>query len=114
EDICGLDVPVYDTFPVGRFEAVGNLNADVQELGYFDGLSANAVLESLALEQLHGDERTAFKLSNIVNGADVGMVERGCSARFATESLCGLRVLGNVLGEKFRGEPQSQQPLCAH
>src|SRR4029077_7243240 len=108
ENICGLDVPVHDALCVGSFEAVGNLNADVQEFGYFDGLPANAVLESLALEQLHGNERTAFELSNIVNGADVGMIEGGCSTRFATESLDSLSVLGDVLGKKFQGNTTAE------
>ena len=66
------------------------------------GLPANAVLESLALEQLHGDKRTAFEFSNIVNRADVRMIERGCSARFAAESLDRLRILGNVVGKEFQ------------
>ena len=99
---------MHDALCVGSFEAVSNLNADVQEFGYFDGLPANAVLESLPLEQLHGDERTAFELPNIVNGADVGMIERGCSTRFATESLDGLGVLGDVLGKKFQGNTTAE------
>ena len=71
-------------------------------------LSANAVLEGLALEQFHGDKRAAFEFSNIVNGADVGMIERGCGARFAAESLDGLRVLGNVVGKEFQRNVAAQ------
>ena len=87
---------------VCRVETVGDLNADVQELQYFDGLSFDTVLESLALEQHHGDKRAAFEFSHIVNGADVGMIERGGSSSFAAKSLDGLRVLRNVVGEEFQ------------
>ena len=61
------------------------------------------MLERLALEQFHGDERAAFEFADIVNGADVGMIQRRGGAGFAAESLDGLGVLGNVVGKKFEG-----------
>ena len=85
-----------------RIEPASDLNADLQELRYFDGPPGDTVLESLSLEQLHGDKRPAFEFSNVVNRADVGMIERGCSARFAAESLDCLRDPGNVVGEEFQ------------
>src|ERR1035438_2719027 len=62
------------------------------------------MLQRLALEQLHGDKRTTFELSNVVNGADIRMVESGCGARFAAESFDRLWVLGNVDRQKFQGD----------
>jgi len=38
---------------------------------------------------------------NVVNGADVGVIQRGSGARFPLESLEGLRIPGHILGEKF-------------
>ena len=49
KDIRGLDVTVHDTLGVGRIEPVRDLNADLRELRYFDGLALNAVLERPAL-----------------------------------------------------------------
>ena len=60
------------------------------------------MLQCLALEQLHGDEWAILKLSNVMNRADVWMIERGCSTRFAAESLDGLSVLGDVVRKKFQ------------
>src|SRR5271155_3151078 len=77
KDIRGLDVAVHDALGVRRIEPVGDLNADLQEVRYFNGFPSNPVLESPTLEQFHGDKWPAFKFSNIVNRADVGMVERG-------------------------------------
>src|ERR1700733_32937 len=102
EDIRGLDVAVYDSLRVGRVQPIGDLNAYIQELRHFDGFSTNAVLERPTLEQLHGDKWAAFELANIVNRADVGMIERRCSAAFAAESFDGLPVLGNVVWKEFQ------------
>src|SRR6266851_8592827 len=97
-----LDVAVHDSLRVRRIEPDSDLDADLQEFRYFDGLRANTVLESMALKQFHGNKRTAFELTNIVNCADVRMIEQGCSARFAPESLDRLSVLGNVVGKEFQ------------
>ena len=108
KNIRGLDVAMHDSLRVRRVEAVGDLNADLQELRNFDGLSVDAVFERLALEQLHGDERTAFEFADIVNGADVGMIERGRGARFAAETLDGLSVLGDVVGKEFQRDTAAE------
>ena len=89
-------------FAVRRIEAVGDLDADLQELRDFDGLDGDAVLEGLALEQLHGDERPALELPDVVDRADVGMIERRCRARFAAKPLDRLRIPGNVVGKEFQ------------
>ena len=47
EDIGGLDVAVDDAFGVRGIEAIGDFDAMSQGLGNFDGLSLDAVLESL-------------------------------------------------------------------
>jgi len=45
------------------------------------------LLEGLPFEQLHGDERLAFVFINVVDGADVGMIQRRRGARLALEAL---------------------------
>ena len=104
ENIGGLDVAVDDAFGVGRVEAIGNFDGDVEELGNFDGPALDAVLKSLPFEKFHGDEGAAFEFANIVNGADVGVIEGGSGAGFAMEALDGLGIIGNVVGEEFEGD----------
>src|SRR5690348_2686259 len=77
EDVRGLDIAVDDSFGVRTVEPCGDLNADLQKSRYFDGLAANTVLESLAFEKLHSDKGPAFELSDVVESANVRMVERG-------------------------------------
>ena len=104
KNVGGLDVAMNDAFDVGGFEAVGDLNADLQKFRSGDGLPGDAVLESLALEKFHGDEGTAFEFADVVNGADVRVIEGGSGAGFAAEAFDGLRITGDVVGEKFQGD----------
>src|SRR6202050_5190129 len=62
------------------------------------------MLEGLPLEKLHGDEGTPFEFTNIVNDADIGVIEGGGGTRLAMEALDGLGVLRNVIGEEFEGD----------
>ena len=62
------------------------------------------MLERLAFEKFHGNERAALKLADIVNGAAVGMIQRGGGARFAAESFDGLIVVGDVVRKEFKSD----------
>src|SRR5207302_10704640 len=68
------------------------------------------MLEGHAFEVFHGDEASALALADLVNGANVGMVERGGGASFATEAPQGRGVLGDVVGKEFQGyEPAERE-----
>ena len=45
---------------------------------------------------------------NVVNGADVGVVQGRRGARFALEALEGLRVPGQIWGQKFQRHKAAQ------
>ena len=59
------------------------------------------MLQCLPLQKLHGDERPAFVLVHVVDGADVGVIEGGGSLRLALEALQGLMVLGHFFRQEF-------------
>src|ERR1700728_2389481 len=102
KNIRGLDVAVDDALRVRRIQTVCDLNAGFEELRYFDGLPFDAVLQSFPFQQFHGDKRPAFEFSNVVDGTDVRMIERGCSARFAAESFDRLGIVGNIVRKEFQ------------
>src|ERR1700692_1054453 len=60
-------------------------------------------LESLALEQLHRDEMPSAVLSDLVDRADIRVVQSGCGARFALKTIERQRVLFRLRGEEFEG-----------
>ena len=71
--------------------------------------AGDAVLQGLAFEELHGDERLAVLLADVVNGADVGMIQGGCGVRFAPEAAERLRIAGDLVGQKLQGD-ETMQP----
>ena len=68
-------------------------DAQVQEDLGLERLAADEVLEGLAFEQLHDDEVLALVLADVVDRADVGVVQGRRGPRLAPEALDGARVL---------------------
>ena len=60
----------------------------------FERPSKNQLAQRVAGQIFHNNERPAFKLTDLVDGADVGMIEGGGRAGFTPESLEGLRYPG--------------------
>ncbi len=66
------------------------------------------MFERLAIEKFHGDEGFAVLLADIVDGADVGMIEGGGGLGFALEAGESLRVFGDVVGEELERDETVQ------
>src|ERR1700682_4386159 len=101
EDVGRLDVPVNDACRVRCIERVGNLDAERQHRFQFHRTIADQVLQGCAVEKLHHDERMPILLTDIVNHANVGMIERGSSLCFTLETCECLRVSGYVIRQKL-------------
>ena len=104
ENIGGLDVAMHDAFRMSSVESAGHLHRDVEQFVHRHRLAIDAMPQRLAFEQLHDDERTGVLLVNLMNGADVGIVQRGCGAGFALKSLESLGVLGQFVGKEFQSD----------
>ena len=63
----------------------------VEESFEFERAAGDDVLERRAIEKFHGDEGAAVVFADVVDGADVGMVQRGGGAGFALEAFERLR-----------------------
>jgi hypothetical protein len=66
------------------------------------------VLQGHAVKELHDHERTPIFLADVVNGADVRMVQRRGCLGFTAEAGERLPVMGNVLGKEFEGDEAMQ------
>ena len=59
--------------------------------------------ERLTLQQFHRDEGSPIGIVNLVDGADVRVVQRGRGLGFPLKTAEGLCVLGELVGKKLQG-----------
>src|SRR5215472_14281288 len=75
------------------------------------------MFEGLAFQVLHHDEGLAFMLVNVVNGANVGMVQGGGSTRFPLEAFKGYRYSllvppsQHLLGQELEGYDRAEAEI---
>src|SRR5437667_3309504 len=68
----------------------------------------DALLQRLALQQFHHDVGLAILLANLMNCADVGMVQRRRGPRLTLESFQCLPVFSQFFGEKLERDEAAQ------
>ena len=93
---------------VGRVQAVRDLDSQIKQLFDSQGALLERVLQRAALQQLHGDEGAAFVIADIVDGANVGMVQRRSGSRLAQEAFQRGAVFGGILRKEFEGNLAAQ------
>ena len=86
EEICRLDVAVDDAGRVRCFERVGDLDRQRQQPIDLERAPGDPMLQRRPVEKLHDEKRAAVLLADIVDRADVGVVQRRCRSRLAAES----------------------------
>src|SRR5262249_18156104 len=64
--------------------------------------------QSLALEQLHRDERPALVLVHVEDRADVRVLERGGGPRFAAQPLEGLGVTPELVRQELERDAAAE------
>ena len=94
-DVRRLDVAVDDPVLVGVGEAAADLDHDVEHLGEEQRLAgADQGLEVGAGQELHGDERHAAVLAQLVDGDDVGVLQARRRLGLDLEAAAALLVEG--------------------
>ena len=101
KNVGWLDVTVNDAFRVSGVESVSNFGGEREQRLQLHRATADAVLERDAFKIFHGDERLPVLLADIVNCADVGMIQCGRGLSFALETSECLRVSGNFLRQEL-------------
>ena len=93
-----------DALLVRRGQAAGNLLRVVDGFARGERAIAQAVAKGLAFEQFGDDVGRAVVFADIVDGKNVGMVERGGGAGFLGEALQAFGIGGEGSGENFDGD----------
>jgi hypothetical protein len=88
--VARLEIAMHDARPVRAVEGVGDLDAETEHVVDRERPALNAIRERLALDQLHDEVEIVPLAPDVVDDADVRMVERGNEPRLALEARADL------------------------
>jgi hypothetical protein len=103
-DVFRLEVAVNDAGGVRGGQAVGDLRGDFEQLAGRDGLAGEQRAERFALDEFADDVLLAGFNADVVNGNDVGVVERGNGAGFALKAAAQIGAGCAFFAEDFDGD----------
>ncbi len=104
KNVCWLDIAMDDAFGVRRVESVGNFDGNLKNAFQLYRTALDGVFEGHAIEEFHGDECFALLLTDVVDGADIRVIQCGGGLRFALETRQSLGILGNFVRQKFQSD----------
>ena len=108
KDVSGFNVAMYDSFGVRGIERVGDLDAEREQSVQIHGTIGDAVLQRCALQELHRNERLPRLFTDVIYGADVGVIQGRRSLCFSLESGQGMWILGYILGKKLERDKTAE------
>jgi len=97
-----------NSFGMRGGKGVRDLRAKIGDLLRGQPLALQTVLESLPFEQLHHQEGAPFILANIVERANMRMIERGGGTRFPQKAFERRGVRAKTFRQKFERHAASQ------
>src|SRR5215831_5176528 len=93
EDVGWFDVSMDDASCVRSVQPLSHLYRHVQQRFQFHRPTRDGVLQGLAFEIFHGEEGSAVFLSDVVNRADVRMIQSRRRLGFSSKSFHRLPVM---------------------
>ena len=99
-----LDVAVGHPGPMRAVERVGDLRGELERLIERERAACDARRQRLALQVLHHHVAGAILVADVVEHADVRVVQRSHGAGFALEALPEILALGDVFGQDLDGD----------
>ena len=100
---------MHDRILVGLAEPRRHLQRDVDRLGERQRRALDSHLQGLAFVQRHRDEQLPVGGgADLVDGADIRMIERGRGARLEQETLLGFRLCAQVRRQEFQCDLPAQ------
>src|SRR5260370_41018331 len=108
EDVRGLDVAMNNATGMGRIQSIGDLDAEGENRFQFHRPAGDQVLERGAVEELHDEEGASLFFADVVDRADVGMIESGRGLGLAAKTLQCLPILREVVGKELEGNEAAE------
>ena len=75
-----------NSLAVRHIQSIRDFNGERQQPLIIDARTSTNVFQGRAVEELHGDKSLAVLLANVVDGADVRMVQRRGGPGFALKT----------------------------
>ena len=102
-----------DAFRVRGVQGIRDLDGQREQQLSVQRATRDPVLQGYAIEVLHCDECLTILLANVVDRADVGMVERGSSLSLPLEAAQGLWVAGYLIRQKLQSDETVQPSVLS-
>src|SRR5215471_2764494 len=103
ENVRWLDVSMDDALRVRGVQPVCYVNRHIEQRFWFHRAASDGVFQRLTFEKFHCDERSAVLFANVVDRADIGMVQCGSGFGFAAKPFERLRIVSQRIGKKLKG-----------
>ena len=88
-----FQIAMHNARRMRHIKRISNLSGKVHELFNRKGFSLDAVLQRRAFKALHHDVEPILVFANVVDGADVGVIESRCGPGLTLKSFSRLRIL---------------------
>ena len=108
ENVRRLDVAMNDALAVRRIQRVGHFGSEIEQQLVLHRTPGDAMLQRYAVEEFHHHEDAAVFFADVVNSADIGMIQRRCRTRLAAEALQCSRIARYVVGQELERDKASQ------
>ena len=108
KDVCRFDIAMHDALGVRRIQRFGYINRNREQLFHLDGPIPDEMFQRLAFQVLHDNEGLVAFFADVINGADVGMVQGGRCLGLSPEASEGGRVAGDVFRKKLQSDKTMQ------
>ena len=109
EDVCRLNVTMNNALAVCRVQPVGDFDGQIDSSSSVsNGRPAMRCFSVLPSRNSMAMKARPCCLADLINGADVGMVQCRCRLRFALETRQRLRIFGYIVRQKLQGDKAMQ------
>src|SRR5271157_3220199 len=97
EYVGRLDITMDDALVMSSIKGVANLDPQSEERVHRQGATSYAMLECHPIQVFHGDEGLVLMPPNLVDGANVRMVQSGGGTRLSAKAFERLRVFRHLV-----------------
>ena len=87
-----------DAFGVGSVKGISNFDPEAKQDFRFQRPRGKPVFQGRTFQVLHDDEGLVILFTDVINGANVGMVEGGGCLRFTAKAAQGLGIASDFIG----------------